>query len=165
MTLRDVLAENFKKLRGAYPSLKALTVLAAKEVSSTGTLDRVLKSQVNVGLDLLEPLARVYGFEPWQLLHPDFDPKKELPEDVKRSSVVGIPQTQTLESHLRGLSGYLTQLSPKGRVHAKSALAALVDDPEDVDGVAATIRAQIGLANEAEGTSRQQKFISSTNVG
>lgn len=83
MTLRDVLAKNFKKLREANPALFGLDVLADMDVSSRGTLDRVLKSKVNVGLDLLEPLARAYSVEPWQLLHPEFEPGKSMDETSK----------------------------------------------------------------------------------
>lgn len=71
------------------------------------------------------------------------------------------PSHQTLEACLRTLSDHLAQLSIKGKVHAKLALSALVDDPEDVEGACATIQAQIGLANEAVEIGRQPKFISS----
>jgi len=71
------------------------------------------------------------------------------------------PSHQTLDACLRVLGVHLAQLSTKGKVHAKLALSALVDDPEDVEGACATIQAQIGLANEAVEIGRQPKFISS----
>lgn len=79
MSIRDVLAENFKKLRDANPLLSTLPQLVSKGASSKGTLDRITRSEVNVGIDHLEPLAAVYGVEPWQLLHPDFDPATAPP--------------------------------------------------------------------------------------
>jgi transcriptional regulator with XRE-family HTH domain len=74
MTLREVLSQNFNKLRKASPTLKNLDQLVSKGAPSRGTLDRITRCEVDLGIDKLEPLAEVFGIEPWQLLHPDFEP-------------------------------------------------------------------------------------------
>jgi transcriptional regulator with XRE-family HTH domain len=77
MSIRDVLAGNFKKLKDSNPALATPTLLVARGVLSNGTLGRIANSEVNLGIDHLEPLANVYGVEPWQLLDPKFDPPGE----------------------------------------------------------------------------------------
>lgn len=73
--------------------------------------------------------------------------------------------TPSLETHLRGLGGYLAQLSEKGHGHAKDALSRLVDSPGDAAEVAATIQAQINLANANAEAGRQQQSTSSGKQG
>jgi transcriptional regulator with XRE-family HTH domain len=77
MSIRDVLAGNFKKLKDATPALGTPALLVARGVLSNGTLGRIANSEVNLGIDHLEPLANAYGVEPWQLLDPDFYPPNE----------------------------------------------------------------------------------------
>lgn len=78
MSIRDVLAQNFKKLKNANSALRTPAQLKERGVLSNGTLGRISKSQVNLGIDHLEPLAEAYGVQPWQLLNPDFDPVTDL---------------------------------------------------------------------------------------
>ena len=73
MSIRDVLARNFKKLRDANPALSTNAQLVKRGVLSNGTLGRIPNCQVDLGIDKLEPLAAIYGIEPWQLLHPEFE--------------------------------------------------------------------------------------------
>ena len=74
MSIRDVLAENFKKLREATPTLSTPSQFKARGLLSNGTLGRIANSEVNLGIDSLEPLAEAYRIEPWQLLNPAFSP-------------------------------------------------------------------------------------------
>lgn len=70
MTIRDILAENFKKLREATPSLSSPRDLIKIEAASNGTIGRIAKRETGVSIDKLEPLAKAYGLAPWQLLVP-----------------------------------------------------------------------------------------------
>lgn len=73
------------------------------------------------------------------------------------SSMATLTVGPNLETHLKEVGRYLSKLGEKGKVHAKSALSVLVDDPEDFAGVAAAIMAQIDIANETTLTDRLPK--------
>lgn len=113
MNLRTVLSSNFNKLRLANPSLKNLDHLVKKGAPSRGTLDRITRCEVDLGIDKLEPLAAAFGIEPWQLLHPDFNPGDNV-------------ITLTAQEHKRVHS------------HLAQSIALLVDQIPDSDEVTKT---------------------------
>lgn len=76
MTIRDILADNFKKLREATPSRSSPKDLIKAEVASNGTIGRISKRETGVSIDKLEPLARAYGLEVWQMLVPTLHAEK-----------------------------------------------------------------------------------------
>lgn len=112
MTLRDVLALNFKKLRDANPLINTLPQLVEKGAPSKGTLDRITRGEVNLGIDHLEPLAQVFDVEPWQLLHPGFDPAEVHP---------AAPKTQAKRyGHLAETIALLVDQIPESDVATKT---------------------------------------------
>jgi hypothetical protein len=68
MRPRDVLAANLKKLMAGMPELSTFTQITKAGGGSNGTLDRIRRKTTGTSVDNLEPLADVYGLEPWQLL-------------------------------------------------------------------------------------------------
>lgn len=68
MRPRDVLAENLKKLMAGKPELKTFPLITAAGGGSNGTLDRIRRKTTATSIDNLEPLASVFGLEPWHLL-------------------------------------------------------------------------------------------------
>ena len=70
MKTRQVLADNFKKLRGASVKLYRYPDITKAGGPTNGTLSRIGAQQVSAGVDSIEQLAGVYGLEPWQLLVP-----------------------------------------------------------------------------------------------
>lgn len=76
MTIRDVLADNFKKLREATPTLNSPKDIVKADAASNGTIGRIAKRQTGVSIDKLEPLASAYGLEVWQLLVPSLHAEK-----------------------------------------------------------------------------------------
>lgn len=51
--------------------------------AANGQLGRVRNAEDNVGIDILDRLAEVFGMEPWQLLHPNPDQIPNLPEEIQ----------------------------------------------------------------------------------
>lgn len=76
MTTRDILAENFNKLRDACPKLYSLKDITKAGGGSNGTLGRISAKQSGASIDTIEALARVYGLEAWQLLVPSLHAKR-----------------------------------------------------------------------------------------
>jgi hypothetical protein len=70
MTIRDTLAENFKKLRAATPSLDKPKDIIKAGAATNGTIGRIAKKQTGISIDKLEQLANAYGLEVWQMLSP-----------------------------------------------------------------------------------------------
>lgn len=89
MTIRDILAENFKKLREATPSLNSPKDLIKIEAASNGTIGRIATRQTGVSIDKLEPLARAYGLEVWQMLVPTLHAEKG---PLGKPIVSGLPE-------------------------------------------------------------------------
>lgn len=67
---RDILASNLKLLMQRHPELNTLAKLTARCGVSNGTLDRIRRGVVATRVDELEPLARAFGLQPWELLLP-----------------------------------------------------------------------------------------------
>lgn len=76
MKPREILAENFRKLREASTELQELRQIVAAGGGTNGSLDRIYRAITATNVDSLEPLATVYGIEPWQLLDPSLQVKK-----------------------------------------------------------------------------------------
>lgn len=74
MRLRSVLAENLKSLMAATPALSKLPQITKAGGGSNGLLDTIRRAANGTSIDNLEPLARVYGVQAWQLLVPGLDP-------------------------------------------------------------------------------------------
>jgi hypothetical protein len=68
MRPRDVLAENLKKLMAGTPELSTFPQITKAGGGSNGTLDRIRRKTTATSVDNLEPLAGVFGLEPWHLL-------------------------------------------------------------------------------------------------
>ncbi len=71
MSIRAILSENFKTLKALHPALSKLPEITAAGGGSNGMLGRIQKGKTGVSIDALEPLAAVYGLEPWQLIAAD----------------------------------------------------------------------------------------------
>ena len=138
MTLRDVLSNNFNKLRKANPSLKNLDHIVSKGAPSRGTLDRITRGEVDVGIDKLEPLASAFGIEPWQLLHPDFEPGNML--------VITAEEHRRIHSHLA------------------QSIALLVDQVPDSDESTKT-QMLLAVSRIAQEWSERQKSNYSSSTG
>jgi hypothetical protein len=67
---RDILACNLRLLMQRHPELNTLPKLTARSGVSNGTLDRIRRGAVATRVDELEPLARAFGLQPWELLLP-----------------------------------------------------------------------------------------------
>lgn len=76
MKPREILAANFRKLREASTELQELRQIVAAGGGTNGSLDRIYRAITATNVDSLEPLATVYGIEPWQLLDPSLQVKK-----------------------------------------------------------------------------------------
>jgi hypothetical protein len=73
MTIRDVLAVNFARLRAACPKLNKLPDITKAGGGANGTLGRIATRETGLSIDGLEQLASAYGVEPWQLLVPTLE--------------------------------------------------------------------------------------------
>lgn len=76
MTIRDILAENFRRLREATPGLNSPKDITKSQAATNGTIGRIAKRESGVSIDILEPLARAYGLEVWQILVPTLHANK-----------------------------------------------------------------------------------------
>jgi hypothetical protein len=83
MTPRQILAANLRALMAKHPDLDTLPKITARSGVSNGTLDRIRRAVVATRVDELQPLARAFGLEPWQLLVPADEKALRCPE-VKR---------------------------------------------------------------------------------
>lgn len=82
--IRQLLAENVSKLmvREGEKKYSLRDVSGAPNVKvGTNTVKRMAKGDANPRLGSLAEVAKFFGMEPWQLLHPDFDPDK-MPKKV-----------------------------------------------------------------------------------
>lgn len=73
MNVRDVLAENFKKLKDATPSLNLPKDIVAAGAATNGTIGRINKKQSGPSIDTIEKLANAYGLHAWQMLSPTLE--------------------------------------------------------------------------------------------
>lgn len=75
--LKLVLGENVTKVMKAkklsQSNVAALAKQKASKIDQT-TVGRIAKATMPTTVDTLDPLAVALGYEPWQLLVPDFDP-------------------------------------------------------------------------------------------
>ena len=71
---RPVLWRNVSALMHKKYGREHLTQLAKDARVGLATIDRIKKNGASVGTDVLDKIASALGAEPWQLLHPDFDP-------------------------------------------------------------------------------------------
>ena len=70
---KEILARNLRALMDANEHLCTYRKITAAGGGSNGTLDRISRQDGNSGLNKLDPLAKVFGVKPWQLLVPNFD--------------------------------------------------------------------------------------------
>jgi hypothetical protein len=109
MRPRDVLAENLKKLMAGKPELKTFPLITAAGGGSNGTLDRIRRKTTATSIDNLEPLARAFKLEPWQLLVDSL-----AVEDGAIAGLPGWPLTMVDQTRYEALSE-----SQKGFVQAR----------------------------------------------
>jgi transcriptional regulator with XRE-family HTH domain len=74
MRPRDTLAANLKALMQQHANLNTLPKLIQRTGMTNGTLDRIRRAAVSVGVDELEKLAQAFELQPWQLLVEGLDP-------------------------------------------------------------------------------------------
>lgn len=70
---KEILARNLRSLMEANERLSTYRKITAAGGGSNGTLDRINRQDGNSGLNKIDPLAKVFGLKPWQLLVPNFD--------------------------------------------------------------------------------------------
>ena len=70
---RHILALNLRRLMDARPDLDTLPKITRASGISNGTLDRIRRAVVATRVDELEPLAKAFGLQAWQLLVPPAD--------------------------------------------------------------------------------------------
>lgn len=78
MNAREVLAANFKKLRGATPGLSDSKALVKIGAGTNGTIERVAKASTGATIDTIEKLAAAYGLSAWQMLAPTLEAKPSV---------------------------------------------------------------------------------------
>lgn len=123
MKPREILAANFKKLRAAFPNLSALPDITKMGGGTNGTLGRIANAESAISIDGLEPLAQVYGLEPWQLLVPTLEAKRGA---LGRPSITGLPTWPLpLVSQAR-----FEALSPELRAYVQGKLNSALDEAE-----------------------------------
>jgi hypothetical protein len=65
---------------------------------SLGTVQRLKEQETNIGLEVLDHIAEVFGLQSWHLLIPDLDPSNPplvLISDVEKRFYASIKQTAT----------------------------------------------------------------------
>jgi hypothetical protein len=123
MRPRDVLAENLKKLMAATPELNTFPQITKAGGGSNGTLDRIRRKTLATSIDNLDPLARVYGLEPWQLLVPTLTAKRGTNGKPRVSGMPDWPFSRV------SLSRY-TNLEPEDRVYVEAKLESAIENTE-----------------------------------
>ena len=147
MSIRSVLAQNFKKLKDANPLLRTTAQIAEVSTLSNGTLGRISNGEVNLGIDHLTPLAEVYGIEPWQLLHPAFEPgmRVNLPIPTPASTPTNLADRRrplSEQEFVEELNRRLEAIDDRSRGMVASALSALAMHPgfpQSVDALVKTL--------------------------
>lgn len=71
---REVLWRNISALMYKKYGKEHLSQLAKDAKVGLATVDRIKKLGTSVGSDVVDSLATALGAQPWQLLHPEFDP-------------------------------------------------------------------------------------------
>lgn len=104
MTTRAVLAANVRRLMGASPGLATLPQITAAGGGSNGTLDRIRRGVSGTNIDNLEPLATVFGIEPWHLLMPTLEATVSGHTHPKISGVPVWPFSSELLAAVQALS-------------------------------------------------------------
>ena len=89
MMIRDLLANNFRKLREATPSLNSPKDIVKAQAATNGTIGRIAKRATGVSIDKLEPLAKAYGLEVWQMLTPSLQATRGI---GGKPVISGIPE-------------------------------------------------------------------------
>ena len=96
MGIRDVLADNFAALRAKHRALSRLPDIVKAGGGTNGTLGRIPLKETGVSIDVLEPLARAYGVEPWQLVCENLGSDKAPLEMKKAAPLTSGGQLQAL---------------------------------------------------------------------
>lgn len=71
---REVLWRNVSALMYKKYGKEHITALAKDAKVGLATIDRIKKLGTSVGSDVIDSLASALGAQPWQLMHPEFDP-------------------------------------------------------------------------------------------
>lgn len=71
---REVLAANVNRLMAASKDLTTVKRLHARSGVSTGTIDRLRRSEAATGIDNIGAIAAAFDLQAWQLLVPDLQP-------------------------------------------------------------------------------------------
>ena len=116
LMIRDLLANNFRKLREATPSLNSPKDIVKAQAATNGTIGRIAKRETGVSIDKLEPLAEAYGLEVWQMLTPSLQATRGI---GGKPIISGIPEWPF---ELISPTQY-KQLDPEFRRHIENDLA------------------------------------------
>lgn len=97
--IRAVLKENVERLAPTHPDGRInKNRLAGDTDIKLGGAQRVLSGTTNVGIDLVQKVARSYRLAPWQLLVPGLDPAN--PPELARPPAMNEPPAQAPYSPL-----------------------------------------------------------------
>lgn len=125
MRPRDVLAENLKKLMAASSRLSTFPQITKAGGGANGTLDRIRRKSIATGVDNLEPLAQVYGLQPWQLLVPTLTATQTADGEA---AISGTPEWPFSVVPL----GRFLALTPQQRGFVEARLLQAIEDCESV---------------------------------
>lgn len=105
-TIQQLLADNVGKLmvREGAKKYSLRDVSDAPDVKlGANTVKRMQEGERDPKLGSLAEVAKFFGVEPWQLLHPDFDPDKGIPTRVLNKKEA--EYYERLLANFRGLMG------------------------------------------------------------
>ena len=120
MRPRDILAENFNKLRKVTPKLFPLKAITAASGVPNGTLGRIQSAGAATSVDYLEPIARAFGLQAWQLLVPGLVIETGTNDKPKVSGPPVWPFSRELARAIEQLDpGELARLEALIRLHLR----------------------------------------------
>ena len=71
-----ILAKNIERLKAAFPEVYSSQAKVGKNAGvSQSTIDRLEEGRTDCRISTVAGVAAAFGFQPWQLLVPEFDPK------------------------------------------------------------------------------------------
>jgi len=71
----NILADNLNRFIGPGKPFASNEAVAAASGVGRSTIDRARKAEVSLRVDNIGQIAKAFGVEPWELLHPALEPK------------------------------------------------------------------------------------------
>lgn len=81
--IKKVLWSNVQKRMVSLWEKENLTRLCNESSVGPGTATRIKEQSTSVGIDVLEKIAEPLGVAPWQLINPNMEDAKPMPNDIK----------------------------------------------------------------------------------